>query len=180
MFQRLLQDSSVTVRCVAIQGVCRICNVFWELIPAKVIQTLLLTLVRELAWDSSSADVRQAVLRVGHVTSCSDLARLEFIWWECCFLLTLLHLVRTMKCGLHTQGQVSTSGYQSPHSDMQSSSMTPRKSRQIMTILLQYNRQVLILYNINQSHNQPYRLCMTCYLVVVCTTCYQNNISHVF
>ena len=70
-----------------------------------------------------------------------------------------------------------TSGHQSPHSDMQSSSMTPQKSREIMT-LLQYNRQLLILRSINQSHNQPYRLCMACYLVVVCTTCDRNNISH--
>ena len=49
-----------------------------------------------------------------------------------------------VKCGLHTQGQVSEaahtrplySRYESTHSDMQSScSTTPRKSREIMTSL---------------------------------------------
>ena len=89
-----------------------------------------------------------------------------------------------MKCGLHlkvrsvtqTLHVPCTSGYQSPHSDRQSNTMTPRKCRKIMTSL-QYNRQLLIFHSINQSHNQPHRLCITCYLIVVCTTCYRNNIA---
>ena len=52
------------MRVIAIQGVCSICNAYWELIPANVIQAFLRVLVEELAWDTASAIVRVAVIKV--------------------------------------------------------------------------------------------------------------------
>ena len=45
-------------------GVCRVLSCYWEMIPAHVIKSLLVTLVKDLAFDSSSPSVRVAVLQV--------------------------------------------------------------------------------------------------------------------
>ena len=44
----LLQDKSPAVRVVAVQGVCRLLNLFWEIIPASTARSFLLRLVDEL------------------------------------------------------------------------------------------------------------------------------------
>ncbi len=60
----MMLDPCHIVRVIVASGVCRICATFWEMLPAKVIHSFLTTLVTNLAWDSASADVRQAVLVV--------------------------------------------------------------------------------------------------------------------
>lgn len=60
--ESLLYDESVAVRCIAVTGVCRVLGVFWELIPEHTIRVLLAHVVNDLAHDSSSSNVRVAVL----------------------------------------------------------------------------------------------------------------------
>ena len=67
MLQTLLSDPCPIVRVTAIQGVTRICNVFWEVIPAATISSFLNKLTHDLAWDASSSEVRVAVLKVSTV-----------------------------------------------------------------------------------------------------------------
>ncbi|XP_012939840.1 condensin-2 complex subunit G2 [Aplysia californica] len=62
----LLSDSVAEVRLVAVKGVGRVLSLYWELIPAQVIQGLVTTLVQELAFDVSSPVVREAVIKVMH------------------------------------------------------------------------------------------------------------------
>ena len=57
-------DPCPAVRVVAVQGVCRICNVFWEMIPPATTKAFIIKLVQELANDSGSSDVRVAVFMV--------------------------------------------------------------------------------------------------------------------
>ncbi|KAH3764673.1 Condensin-2 complex subunit G2 [Pelomyxa schiedti] len=57
----LLKDPCDLVRSVAVHGTCSVLNTFWELIPPTTSQTLLQTLILELALDKSSALVRTAV-----------------------------------------------------------------------------------------------------------------------
>lgn len=70
--QALLEDTCVSVRCVAVSGVCRILNLFWELIPHVTTSSLLTNLFTNLLFDArysfsrsssrSSSAVRVAVL----------------------------------------------------------------------------------------------------------------------
>ena len=53
------------MRVLTIQGICRVMAVYWELIPVAVIKSLVTPLVQELVFDSSSAEVRHAVFKVG-------------------------------------------------------------------------------------------------------------------
>ena len=62
--QDLLRDSSVLVRVTGVSGVCRVLSLYFELIPFPVMKSLVGRLVKELAWDSASIDVRVAVLQV--------------------------------------------------------------------------------------------------------------------
>ena len=48
-------------------GVCRVLSYFWEMVPAAVIKSLLIRLIRDLAWDASAIGVRVAVLQVYRV-----------------------------------------------------------------------------------------------------------------
>ena len=73
--QDLLEDPSVTVRCAATAGVCRILGSYWELVPPPVIRSLLKRLLGDLARDAASVSVRVAVVQVGHVTC----MRLRFV-----------------------------------------------------------------------------------------------------
>jgi condensin-2 complex subunit G2 len=57
-----LYDESVAVRCIAVTGVCRVLGVYWELIPEHTIRVLLAHVVNDLAHDSSSSNVRAAVV----------------------------------------------------------------------------------------------------------------------
>ena len=63
-FQDLLVDQSVLVRVTAITGVCRVLSLYFDLVPFPVLKELLGKLVKELAWDAASADVRVAVVQV--------------------------------------------------------------------------------------------------------------------
>ncbi|XP_033124191.1 condensin-2 complex subunit G2-like [Anneissia japonica] len=59
----LLNDPCVVVRKTCVIGICRIFNVFWELIPIKTLEDLLGKLIQDLARDVSSTDVRAAVYK---------------------------------------------------------------------------------------------------------------------
>ncbi|KAK1885513.1 Condensin-2 complex subunit G2 [Dissostichus eleginoides] len=59
----LLDDPHPTVRSNAILGVCKILAKYWELLPAAIITDFLKKLVMELAFDSSSPDVRCSVFK---------------------------------------------------------------------------------------------------------------------
>ncbi|ELT96959.1 hypothetical protein CAPTEDRAFT_221866 [Capitella teleta] len=63
ILKELLFDPSPEVRCLAVEGVCRICNVYWELIPIATICSFLGNLVDDLIWDVSSDDVRCSVVK---------------------------------------------------------------------------------------------------------------------
>ncbi|XP_065883679.1 condensin-2 complex subunit G2-like [Dysidea avara] len=63
IMKELLEDPSVTVRVVAIKGVCRVLCYYWELVPVTVIKQLLTKLVSDLCYDVSSDAVRIAVLQ---------------------------------------------------------------------------------------------------------------------
>ena len=62
--QELLFDQCEVVRVTVVMGVCRMLTCYWEMIPAHVIKSLLVSLVTELAFDRSSASVRVTVLQV--------------------------------------------------------------------------------------------------------------------
>ena len=50
------------VRAAAVDGICRILNTFWELVPAPTTAAFLAKLVDHLARDSAAPSVRAAVL----------------------------------------------------------------------------------------------------------------------
>ena len=58
----LLKDDCVSVRVVAVHGVCRVLALYWDLIPTVAAHHLLTTLVKELAHDAAANTVRIAVL----------------------------------------------------------------------------------------------------------------------
>eukprot|EP00004_Rigifila_ramosa_P027830 TRINITY_DN9201_c0_g1_i2.p1 TRINITY_DN9201_c0_g1~~TRINITY_DN9201_c0_g1_i2.p1 ORF type:complete len:1188 (-),score=251.07 TRINITY_DN9201_c0_g1_i2:12-3281(-) len=60
--QEVLQDDNADVRRIAVLGVSRIIGVYWEILPAAAIKTLLSRLIGELAHDSAAVAVRAAVL----------------------------------------------------------------------------------------------------------------------
>ena len=60
----MLVDPCPMIRVIAVLGVCKIMSGYWDMIPGRVIKNILLELVQKLARDSSSADVRGAVLEV--------------------------------------------------------------------------------------------------------------------
>ncbi|XP_039204522.1 condensin-2 complex subunit G2 isoform X1 [Crotalus tigris] len=59
----LLEDPQPLVRSTGVLGVSKITCKYWEMIPATVIAGLLKTLIEDLAFDASSADVRCAVFK---------------------------------------------------------------------------------------------------------------------
>ncbi|GAQ82457.1 hypothetical protein KFL_001120010 [Klebsormidium nitens] len=62
LLDKLLSDPAPTVRASAVEGVCRILRVFWELIPSPTTAKLIARLVEELSYDGASSAVRCAVL----------------------------------------------------------------------------------------------------------------------
>ncbi|EGD83553.1 hypothetical protein PTSG_04158 [Salpingoeca rosetta] len=60
---RFLEDSSPLVRRIGVEGVCRILSTYWELIPAQTTSTLLGKLIKDLARDKASPDVRVSVFK---------------------------------------------------------------------------------------------------------------------
>ncbi|XP_075222107.1 uncharacterized protein LOC142324891 [Lycorma delicatula] len=57
----LLTDSCHCVRIIAVQGICNCFKNYWETFPPESIQTLMETMVKEMIYDGSCADVRKAV-----------------------------------------------------------------------------------------------------------------------
>eukprot|EP00002_Diphylleia_rotans_P023151 TRINITY_DN4550_c0_g1_i4.p1 TRINITY_DN4550_c0_g1~~TRINITY_DN4550_c0_g1_i4.p1 ORF type:complete len:720 (+),score=134.00 TRINITY_DN4550_c0_g1_i4:53-2212(+) len=60
--EALLEDDAIIVRCAGVQVICRSLCVFWELIPAAWVRSVLTKLTCDLAYDSSSALVRSSVV----------------------------------------------------------------------------------------------------------------------
>ncbi|XP_078576354.1 condensin-2 complex subunit G2-like [Branchiostoma floridae x Branchiostoma japonicum] len=59
----LLEDPEPMLRLIAVRGVCRIVGLYWELIPATVVQDFLKRVIDDMANDCNSADVRAAVFK---------------------------------------------------------------------------------------------------------------------
>ncbi|KAJ7322173.1 hypothetical protein JRQ81_018460 [Phrynocephalus forsythii] len=59
----LLEDPQPLVRSTGVLGVSKIAFKFWEMIPATVLADLLRTLIEDLAFDTTSADVRCSVFK---------------------------------------------------------------------------------------------------------------------
>ena len=64
MFQTLLVDPVPMVRVAAVTGVCKVMSIYWEMISATIIKSLISKVILELVWDASSADVRESVIKV--------------------------------------------------------------------------------------------------------------------
>lgn len=64
MLQMLLEDPVPGVRSQAVLGVFRIMSLFWELMPSVTIKNIITKVIQDLAFDSSSADVRESVIKV--------------------------------------------------------------------------------------------------------------------
>ncbi|XP_038078115.1 condensin-2 complex subunit G2-like isoform X2 [Patiria miniata] len=63
IFQDLLDDPCPVVRVTGVHGICRIASVFWELIPGHTLEAFMTKLIRNMAFDISTADVRAAVFK---------------------------------------------------------------------------------------------------------------------
>ncbi|PIK47294.1 putative condensin-2 complex subunit G2, partial [Apostichopus japonicus] len=59
----LLCDPCPTVRVTAVQGVCKVVSVYWELLPAAAVSSFLAKLIQDQVYDTSSPDVRVAVFK---------------------------------------------------------------------------------------------------------------------
>ncbi|XP_059170020.1 condensin-2 complex subunit G2-like isoform X2 [Physella acuta] len=64
LMHSLLADPVAEIRLIAVKGVGQVLKIYWELIPAQVIQCLITTLVQDLAYDCSSPLIREAVIKV--------------------------------------------------------------------------------------------------------------------
>jgi condensin-2 complex subunit G2 len=56
-----LLDDDPAVRSIAVLGVTRILNTYWEMVPMATTTTLLEIIANDLAWDVQAAPVRVAV-----------------------------------------------------------------------------------------------------------------------
>jgi hypothetical protein len=63
-FQELADDVSDVVRTICAYGICRIVATYWEILPAERIKELIEVVVQKHACDSSSSNVRIAVIKV--------------------------------------------------------------------------------------------------------------------
>uniref|UniRef100_A0A2I3H8U9 Non-SMC condensin II complex subunit G2 n=1 Tax=Nomascus leucogenys TaxID=61853 RepID=A0A2I3H8U9_NOMLE len=68
----LLEDPYPMVRSTGILGVCKITSKYWEMMPPTILIDLLKKVTGELAFDTSSADVRCSVFKVGHILELVD------------------------------------------------------------------------------------------------------------
>ena len=62
--QDLLVDQSVLVRVTVVTGVCHILSLYFDLVHFPMMKEILGKLVKELAWDAATIDVRVAVVQV--------------------------------------------------------------------------------------------------------------------
>ena len=81
-------DPTAMVRASVIVGACRLLSCFWDMLPVSVIRDLLTLLVSDLAFDSSSINVRVAVIQVVYHTH----AHIYIPYFTHC----------TCKCTIHT------------------------------------------------------------------------------
>ncbi|XP_041457703.1 condensin-2 complex subunit G2-like [Lytechinus variegatus] len=63
ILQGFLTDQCPVLRVTGVQGVCRILGMYWELIPAHVLTAFLTKLIQDMAFDTSSSDVRVSVFK---------------------------------------------------------------------------------------------------------------------
>ncbi|XP_019854077.1 PREDICTED: condensin-2 complex subunit G2-like isoform X1 [Amphimedon queenslandica] len=63
LMKELLMDQSVVVRTSCVSGVCHVLSYYWEMIPAPVISDIIRIIIHQLAFDTTSSDVRIAVLQ---------------------------------------------------------------------------------------------------------------------
>ncbi|XP_048765257.2 condensin-2 complex subunit G2-like isoform X2 [Ostrea edulis] len=59
----LLEDPVPAIRSQTVLGVFRIMSLFWELMPSVTIKNIVTKVIQDLAFDSSSADVRESVVK---------------------------------------------------------------------------------------------------------------------
>lgn len=59
-----LNDCDSRIRVIAVQGICRILNIYWELIPVPFIQNIFNILLNKLLYDGSNSNVRSSVIEV--------------------------------------------------------------------------------------------------------------------
>eukprot|EP00049_Salpingoeca_infusionum_P011262 m.193774 g.193774 ORF g.193774 m.193774 type:complete len:1167 (-) comp14884_c2_seq1:264-3764(-) len=59
----MLDDASPMVRCIGVEGVCRILTTYWELMPSAVTAAMLEKLFNQCARDAASIAVRTSVLK---------------------------------------------------------------------------------------------------------------------
>ncbi|XP_076816960.1 condensin-2 complex subunit G2-like isoform X2 [Clavelina lepadiformis] len=62
-FEELLMDTHPQIRTIAVFGICKVLNLYWDVIPAQVIAVLARNLYTNLAFDCSSIHVRVAVCK---------------------------------------------------------------------------------------------------------------------
>jgi predicted house-cleaning noncanonical NTP pyrophosphatase (MazG superfamily) len=58
----MLMDDYPTIRCIAVEGICKVLCVYWEIVPPEQRFDWLKTLVNDMSQDSSSPSVRASVL----------------------------------------------------------------------------------------------------------------------
>ncbi|XP_061177520.1 condensin-2 complex subunit G2-like isoform X5 [Saccostrea echinata] len=59
----LLEDPIPAIRSQTVLGVFRIMSLFWELMPSVTIKNIITKVIQDLAFDSTSADVRESVIK---------------------------------------------------------------------------------------------------------------------
>jgi len=47
-----------------VNGIFKVMNIYWEIIPPDTLKKFLSKMIQELMWDSSSAEVRENVIQV--------------------------------------------------------------------------------------------------------------------
>jgi hypothetical protein len=63
----LLEDPVPAIRSQTVLGVFHVMSLYWELMPTITIKNIVTKVIQDLAFDSSSADVRESVVKVrGH------------------------------------------------------------------------------------------------------------------
>jgi condensin-2 complex subunit G2 len=58
-----LNDNDSNIRTLGIQGICKIINIYWELIPLNIIKTMILKLINDMIHDISCSNIRVAIFK---------------------------------------------------------------------------------------------------------------------
>ena len=79
------------MRCIVVEGICHVCNKYWEMIPTQTSQDLLYKLIQSHARDGASADVRLTVVHVSHILFVYNLSIFHlFVFGSCLSYLEFL------------------------------------------------------------------------------------------